>query len=359
MDTQLYPVPTHHPEKLMNSRPKVLITTYLEPELVEQIIREVPGVQVLYHPDLIGKPTYPADHYSLPRRTPEQESNWRALLAEADILFDFDPTHREDLPELAPNVKWIQATSAGIGQFVKRQRYAERTSWIFTTASGVHARPLAEFVVMAMLMFAKDYPYLMREQAAQHWQRYSVSQLAGKTLSIIGLGRIGREIARLAKAFDMRVLGSRRQPSDSPVDYVDVLYGPSELPPLLHEANYLALTVPHTGETEKLIGAGELALLPRGAVLINVARGAVVDQAALIEALQSGHLRGAALDVFEKEPLLPGDPLWSMPNVLISPHSASTVDTENEKLTALFIENLKRYLIGHPMLNVLDPIRLY
>jgi phosphoglycerate dehydrogenase-like enzyme len=343
----------------MESRPKVLITTYLEPELIEQIVREVPGVQVMYQPELIGQPTYPADHYSLPQRTPEQEAAWRALLGQADILFDFDPTHRDDLPELAPNVKWIQATSAGIGQLVKRYGYAEHTQWILTTASGVHSRPLAEFVIMAMLMFAKDYAYLEREKATQHWQRYTTSQLAGKTLSIIGLGRIGREIARLAKAFDMRVLGSRRLPTDNPVDHVDVLYGPAELPLLLHEANYLALSVPHTGETEKLLGAGELALLPRGAVLINVARGAVVDQAALVEALQSDHLRGAALDVFEKEPLPPADPLWTMPNVIISPHSASTVDAENEKLAALFVENLKRYLIGHPLLNVLDPVRLY
>jgi glyoxylate/hydroxypyruvate reductase len=343
----------------MDSRPKVLITTYLEPDLIDQIRREVPGVDVLYHPELIGKPTYPADHYSLPKRTSEQEAEWRSLLSQAEILFDFDPTHREDLPELAPNVKWIQATSAGIGQFVRRMRYAERTPWIYTTASGVHARPLAEFVIMAMLMFAKDFVYLQREQANQHWQRYTGAALAGKTLGIIGLGRIGQEIARLAKAFDVRVIGSRRQPTDDPVDHVDVLYSPAELPLLLHEANFLALAVPHTDETERLIGAKELALLPQGAVLINIARGAVVDQSALVEALRSGHLRGAALDVFEKEPLPPGDPLWTMPNVLISPHSASTVDTENDKLTALFIDNLKRYLAGQPLRNVLDTGRLY
>lgn len=343
----------------MISRPKVLITTYLEPDLIEQIVHNVPGVELMYYPDLIGKPAYPADHYSLPQRTREQQAAWRALLAQADILFDFDPTHRDDLPELAPNVKWVQATSAGIGQLVKRYRYGERTSWIFTTASGVHARPLAEFVIMAMLMFAKNYAYLEREKTAQHWQRYTGAILTGKTLSVIGLGKIGREIARLAKAFDMRVIGSRRQPADTPVEHVDVLYGPAELPLLLHEASYLALAVPHTGETEKLIGARELAMLPGGAVLINVARGAVVDQQALVEALRSGHLGGAALDVFEKEPLPPGDPLWTVPNVLISPHSASTVEAENQKLTDLFVENLKRYLVGHPLLNVLDTQRLY
>ncbi len=340
-------------------RPKVLITTYLEPEFIEQIRHEVPGVEVLYHPELIAKPAYIADHYALPQRTPEQEVAWRTLLGQADILFDFDPTHREDLPDLAPNLKWIQATSAGIGQLVKRLHYAERTKWIFTTAGGVHARPLAEFVIMAMLMFAKDYAYLQREQANRHWQRYCGGELAGKTVGIIGLGRIGLEIARLAQAFDMRVVGNRRRITNEPVPYVDILWGTNELPMLLHEANYLVLAVPHTSETEKLIGAKELELLPGDAVLINIARGAIVDEGALIEALRSGHLRGAALDVFQKEPLPPDSPLWTMPNVLISPHSASTASTENQKLTSLFIDNLKRYLSGRPLLNVLDTALLY
>src|SRR5215470_4748559 len=127
---------------------KVLITSYLEPELVEHIRSEVPEVEVVFRPELLGKPTYIADHSSLPTRTPEQEAEWRALLAAAEILFDFDVTHRADLPDLAPKVKWIQATSAGIGQFVKRMGYADLTGWVFTTASGVQASALGEFVIM-------------------------------------------------------------------------------------------------------------------------------------------------------------------------------------------------------------------
>jgi glyoxylate/hydroxypyruvate reductase len=342
----------------MSQKPKVLIASYLEPHLIAQIQRAVSEVEVIYRPDLLGQPTYIADHSSLPKRTPEQESIWRALLAEAEILFDFDYTHREDLPDLAPKLKWIQATSAGIGQFVKRMGYAERTDWVFTTSSGVHAGPLAEFVILAMLMFAKDSFYLQREQAAQHWQRYCGFELSSKTLAIIGLGKIGREIARVAKAFDMRVIGNRRDPNQ-PVPHVDKLYGPEQLPALLGEADFLVLCCPHTPETEGLIGAKELAALPRGAVLINIARGAVVDQPAMVEVLRSGQLGGAALDVFATEPLPPGDPLWTMPNVLISPHSASTADTENQKLTDLFCENLKRYLASQPLLNTLDTAKLY
>jgi phosphoglycerate dehydrogenase-like enzyme len=265
----------------------------------------------------------------------------------------------DDLPDLAPRLKWIQATSAGIGQLVKRRGYDQRTNWIFTTASGIHARPLAEFVIFALLYFAKDAVYLQSEKVVHHWQRYCATELAGKTLAIIGLGKIGRETARLAKAFDMRVIGNRRQMTDGTTPNVDELYPRGELKPLLERADYLVLSCPHTSETEGLIGARELAMLPKGAVLINIARGAVVDQAAMTQSLRAGHLRGAALDVFAIEPLPPDDPLWDMPNVIISPHSASTADTENQKITRLFCDNLKRFIAGEPLLNVLDVQRLY
>jgi len=341
-----------------DSHLKVLIASYLEPQFVQQIQLEVPQVEVIYRADLIGKPRYIADHTARSKRTPEQEAEWRSLLAEADILFDFDHSHREDLPDLTPNLKWIQATSAGIGQFVKRLGYAERTDWLFTTASGVHARPLAEFALMAMLMFVKNYNYLQNEKANKHWARYSTSELAGQTLAIIGLGKIGREVARLAKAFDMHIIGNRRDPTKA-VEHINELYAPHALELLLREANFLVLSVPHTPETEGLIGAAELAILPKGAVVINIARGAVINEPSLIAALQSGHLGGAALDVFAVEPLPVDNPLWVMPNVIISPHSASTAETENAKITRLFCDNLQRYLAGETLINLLDVERLY
>lgn len=339
--------------------PKVLITSFLESDLVEVIQREVPAIDLVYRPDLLGKPTYTADHAAVPQRTVDQEAEWLRLLADAEIMFDFDVTHRADLPDVAPNVRWIQATSSGIGQFVRRMGYAERMNCVFTTASGVHARPLAEFVIMAMLMFAKNSAYLQSEQAAEHWQRYCGFELSGKTLGIIGLGKIGRETARLAKAFEMSVIGTRRSSDGSAIPNVDHLYAPGDLPTLLTHANFLMLSVPHTPETERLIGSHELSLLPRGAYLINIARGIVVDQDALVDALRTEHLGGAALDVSDPEPLPPGNPLWAMPNVLISPHSASTADSENRKIVALFCENLKHYLSGEPLINRLDTGRLY
>jgi glyoxylate/hydroxypyruvate reductase A len=344
---------------MTQSNPKILIASYLEPELVEQIRAAVPQAELTFRPDLLGTPRYIADHNAPITRTPEQEAEWRTLLAEAEILFDFDATHYKDLPELAPKLTWIQSTSAGIGQFVKRMEYDQRTNWIFTTASGTHARPLAEFVIMSLLWFAKNFEYLQSEKTAKHWARYCAEELAGKTLAVIGLGKIGREAARLAQAFEMRVIGNRRQGSDAAVPHVDELYQPDDLKPLLEQADYLLLACPHTPETEGLIGADEIAMLPKGAVIINIARGAVLNQPALIAALQTGHLRGAALDVFAVEPLPADDPLWTMPNVIISPHSASTAVTENQKIVNLFIENLKRYIAGETLFNVLDTERYY
>ena len=336
----------------------VLIASYLEPEHVECIRQVDERLNVIYEPELLRPPRYPADHKGLPvERTPEQEARWRQLLGQTDILFDFDFTHRQDLPEVAPNVRWIQATSSGIGQSVNCLGYDKRMPHtIFTTASGVHAKPLAEFCMMAMLMFNKGLKRMMRDQERKHWERYAGTDLDGRTLGIVGVGRVGSEVARLGKAFGMTVIGTDISPT---LAVLDEFYPLSELHEMLGQAEYLVLSVPHTPQTEKMIGAEELALLPKEAFLINIARGAVVDESSLIEALRSGHLRGAALDVFAEEPLPQDSPLWEMSNVLVSPHSASTSDQENGRLTELFCENLRRYLANEPLLNVLNTEALY
>ena len=336
---------------------KVLIASYLEPEYIERIRRSVPQVELIYRPDLIGAPLFHAHHTAVIERSPQQESEWRALLAQADILFDFDHTHRDKLPQLAPNLKWIQTTSAGIGQFVKRYGY-DRTGWIFTTASGVHARPLAEFCLMAMLMFVKNYAEMDRLKQMQTWQRFNGSELHGMTVGIIGLGKIGRDVAQICNFFGMRVIGTRRDISQ-PVAAVDQLFAPDELDAVLPQVDFLVLCTPHTPETDGLLSAERIALLQSTAVLINIARGAIVDQRALTQALQTGKLAGAALDVTDPEPLPADDPLWQMPNVIISHHSASTADTENNKLTDLFIRNLRNYLADEPLKNRFDIDRLY
>lgn len=341
----------------------VVIASFLEPEHVARIRQVDPRVRVLYAPELLRPPRYAADHVGQSvQRTPEQETAWLALMAQADILVDFDHTHLQDLPEIAPNARWIQATSAGIGQFVRRMGYATRMPGaIFTTASGVHAQPLAEFCLMVMLMFSRNFWRMQEQQARRHWERLAGTDLAGRTLGIVGMGKIGREVARVARPLGMRVIGSKRTVAgvDPASLHLDELVAGDRLDDLLKQSEFLVLCTPHTDETDRLIGARELALLPSAAVLINIARGAVVDEEALIEALRSGHLAAAGLDVFAEEPLPASSPLWEMPNVLISPHSASTSDRENRHLTDLFCANLRRFLDGAPLHNVLDVARLY
>lgn len=336
----------------------MLITSYLDPALVNLIREKVPEVEVIYRQDLLYVPKHPTDHTSIPNRTPDQEREWKDLLASADILFDFDHSHIEDLPEIAHNLKWIQATSAGIGQLVRSKGYSEKTNWIFTTASGVHIRPLAEFVLMSMLIFAKDYFRTEAQQSKKEWVFFTANELRDYTLGIIGLGKIGREIARAAKAFDMRVVGTRRDPSIATPN-VDEVYSPSELSSVLKQSNFLCISAPHTDETSNLIGANEIAQLPQNAVLINISRGAVVDETALIEALRSGKLYGASLDVFIREPLPKDNPLWTMPRVIVSPHSASNGIKENERIVELFCKNLRLFVEGKPLINVLDTKKLY
>jgi phosphoglycerate dehydrogenase-like enzyme len=336
----------------------VLIASYLEPEHVERIRAVDARLEVLYVPELLRQPQYPADHKGLAiPRTPEQESRWRSLLARADILFDFDLTNASALPELAPKARWVQATSAGIGEFVRTRGYdRSMPHTVFTTASGVHAQPLAEFCLMVMLAFHKRFLETLRDQRRRHWQRFAGTDLRGQTLVIVGVGRVGKEIARVARTFGMRVIGVKRTTAGAnPADlHLDALYGPSELACALPQAQNLVIIAPHTRETEHMFGATELALLPKGAVFINIGRGALVDEPALVEALRNGHLLGAGLDVFQEEPLPAASPLWDMDNVIVSPHSASTSDRENQRITDLFCENLRRFLDGRPLLNKLD-----
>lgn len=338
----------------------ILIASYLEPEYVAQIAQSDTRIRVLYAPELLGTPRYKNDHTTPHQRTPEDEARWRELMAQADILFDFDHTNLMQMHQLAPKLKWVQGTSAGIGQLVKRIGLLE-SGIIFTTASGAHSTPLAEFCLMAMLMFVKNAFYLADEKARHHWARYSTNTLAGQTLAVVGLGRIGTKVAELGKGVGMRVVGTKRNISgaDAASLCVDKLYPTEALHELLAEADFVVLITPHTDETEHLIGAPELAVMKPSAVLINIARGVVVDENALIDALRMGQIAGAALDVFAIEPLPHDNALWDLPNVIICPHSASTADNENAVIVEIFIDNIQRYLRGEPMRNVLNTKLLY
>jgi len=342
------------------SRVRLVITSPLPDQLVAAIRATDARLDVVHEPALLAPTRYASDHPLPALDDPAARERWNALLDDAEVLFDFGPLELAPTLATRPRLRWIQATSAGVGKFADRVGLTQSPVAV-TTASGVHARPLAEFVLLAMLMFGKDTLRLGREQREHRWERYAGEEVAGKTVCIVGLGKIGREVARLAGALDARVVGTVRElrdrrPEDLGVERLEPAEG---LDRLLPETDVLVLSTPHTLLTHGLLDARRIALLKPGAILVNIARGDVVDEAALIEALRSGRLRGAALDVFEHEPLPLESPLWDLPNVFVSPHSASTVTAENERIVELFQANIRRYLDGRPLLNLLDKELLY
>ena len=338
---------------------RVLIASALEPPQIERIRAVDPRLDVVYRPDLIGRPRYPGDHTAPMTRTPAQAAEWASLVAEAEVMLDVDRATERDLARQAPRLRWIQLSSSGVVHIVEQMGLGDRPI-VVTNAAGMHALPLAEFVLFAMLYFAKRMPRVLADQRRHHWERFALDTLPGKTLGIVGLGHVGGAIARLARSAGLRVVAARRTAgaaSESPD--ADAVYPPAGLRTLLGESDYVVLIVPLTPETAGLLGKAELAAMKPGAVLINIGRGQLVDEAALVESLQSGHLAGAALDVFAAEPLPKASPLWDLPNVLVTPHSMSTALDENEWLVDLFSDNLRRYLAGQPLRNVFDRARGY
>ena len=332
----------------------ILITSFLEPEHVRRIAAA--GARVLYDPELVAPPRFAGDHSGRPgfRRTPEQDARYRAWLAEAEIHFDIDAELAPSFPSLAPKLRWIQATSSGIGPLVRRTGL-DRSGVTITNAAGIHAVPLAEHVLLALLYFVKDVPARLREQRAHAWERHSGREVRGLTATVVGLGAVGLEVARTLRSVGVHVIGIRRSPlTADEATRVDEATTPAHLREVLPRSDALVLIAPHTRETEGMIGAAELALLPPGAIVVNIARGALIDEDALTDALRRGHLGGAALDVAAVEPLPADSPLWDLPNVMITPHSAATVARENERLTDLFLENLRRYRAGEPLRNLLQ-----
>jgi phosphoglycerate dehydrogenase-like enzyme len=342
-----------------------MITTPLEDDLVQQIRAAEPDrIELIHRPDLLFPARYATDHYKPAgwTRPPEQEEEWRSLLARAEVTWDFPMADGISPFELSPNLKWVQTTSAGVGQLVKRLG-VDNSDLIVTTASGVHGEPLSEFVFGALLFHVKRFAFLAANQRAHHWEKFCGDELDGKTMAIVGPGRIGRQIAKNARSFGMTVwaMGRNNDPARAAELGVERLFNRSQLREMLSGADALVLCAPHTPETEGLIGPDDVAAMKPGIMLVNIARGVVIDEAAMIAALQSGQIAFAALDVFNQEPLPVDSPLWDMPNVLINAHSASNAPSENAKITKRFIANLTAYLDGRfdDMSPVLDKARMY
>lgn len=346
-------------------RVPVVIASPLEAELVEQL-RAVDGrLDVRFEPDLLPPPRYPSDHHGEESfaRTPEQEERFNHLVAGAEVLFGIPAEAPERLAwavRTAAGLRFVQATAAGAGQQVRRAELTadelERVE--ISSASGVHAVPLAEWSIFGLLAFTKQLPRLRRDAIERRWGHYPLDELRGRTLLVVGVGAIGLEVARLASAFGMRVVGVKRD-ADEKLPYVDSVHPPEQLRALVGDAHAIVVTLPLTDETRGLIDHETVGRMRDGAVFVNVGRGKVVDEEALIEALRSGKLAGAALDVTAKEPLPADSPLWELENVIISPHTAALSWHENERIVELFAENLRRYLRGDELLSRVDTSLFY
>ena len=338
-------------------RVRVLIASPLEAELVDRVRDVDARLDVQFEPELLPPPRYPSDHHGEEsfRRTPEQDVRFDSLVAGAEVLFGIpeeEPARLAWAIRTAPGLRFVQATAAGAGQQVRRAELTadELERVAVSSASGVHAVPLAEWSMFGLLAFTKGLPRLRRDAAARYWAHYPTTELRGQTLLVVGVGAIGLEVARLASAFGMRVVGVKRN-TDTALPHVESLHPPDELRELVGDAHAIVVTLPLTDETRGLIDRQTIGRMRDGAIFVNVGRGKVVDEEALIEALRSGKLAGAALDVTFKEPLPPESPLWEMENVILSPHTAALSWHENERIVELFAENLRRYLHGDELLS--------
>ncbi len=353
---------TSHPTSI-----NVFITSPLEQVHIDRIKAVSPQhVNVIYDPELLPPTRYTADHKGDEHfvRTPEQEERWRSHLATAHILWDFPVRAVDGGSDFAsaPNVKWVQTTSSGVGQLVKNLGLQDSNLQI-TTARGIHARPLTDFTFAIILSHYKQLGYLESEKNIRRWERYCGTGVAGKTLAVIGAGGVGRQVLAAGNVFGMRTVALASPSSTHTAQDLgaDHLYPAEKLHEMLGETDVLVLSMPHTPDTERLMDRDAIAALKPGGILINIARGQVLDEAALIDALKTDHIALAALDVFDVEPLPKSSPLWDLPNVIISPHSASTVEQENAIITDIFCHNLRCYLHGNmdKMTNIIDKQKMY
>jgi len=276
---------------------------------------------------------------------------WRA--AEA-VYFSEDfwtsPENRALVPQLfaLPKLRWFHSFSAGTDH-PAFQALLDR-GVLVTNSPGVSSRPIAQYVLGMMLRIVKRMDVWAAAQRERRWQPLETAELSGKTVGVVGLGSIGGEVARLARAFGMYVVGCRR--SRRPARYVDQLLPPDRLHQLLAAADFVVLAVPLTSRTDRLISEAELRAMRPDAWLINISRGRVVDEDALVRALKDGSIAGACLDVFVEEPLPPDSELWTLPNVIVTPHNSGWSPLNLERGTELFVENLRRYVAGRRLRNV-------
>jgi phosphoglycerate dehydrogenase-like enzyme len=282
----------------------------------------------------------------------------RRLLPDADVAFT--PFVDRDVFPSATRLKWIQSPAVGVGSLMFPELLAGHV--VITSARGIRARSIAEHVIGVTIALARRLPVALRAQAAHRWAQdelegpgSGIRLLNGSRMAIVGFGSIGSAVAALAAPLGMRISAIRRRVAGA-IDGVDEVLPPERLDEVLAKSDVIVLALPHTPDTKQIIGRRELDRIKRGALLVNIARGKLVDDAAVVDALKDGRLGGAALDVFTREPLDPASPYWDLPNVIVTPHTAGAMEDYWTPLVALFSDNLRRFERGEPLLNVVDKV---
>ncbi len=339
----------------MTDERKILITVQFNQSQLDELQSLAPDFKVVSHPLAQGQ--------ELP------EENW----AQAEVLYTFRAIPQ---PDQAPKLRWIQFHLAGIEEHLD-QAILHQPQVLATTLSGANAPQVAEHALALMLALGHHIPEMIADQSRNQWptqrtQRYMANELINSTVGIIGYGSVGQRLARLLQSFGVTIFASRRNimevnstdfqvdgQGDPNAELPRRLYPGKALRSLIKECDYVVVTVPLTKETRGMLGADQLAAMKPSAFLVDVSRGGVVDQEALIKALENGQLAGAGLDVFAEEPLPADNALWEMHNVLISPHVAGMSPHYLDRAFVLFKENLRRYTSGEPLLNQIDLQRGY
>lgn len=312
---------------------KILVLNHLSPKHIEKLTAIDPSIEV------VASDFEEADQF----------------IADTDILAAWGSMHIEKLFAQAKQLKWIHALSAGVENLNLPE--LKGTDIILTNSKGIHGIPVSEHVFAMLLSFTRGLYLSAKNQEEKRWKRVFTDELYDKTIAIVGLGSIGREIAKKAKAFNMNVVATKREMTTE--IFVDRLYHPDELFEMLASADFVVAALPLLPETENFFRAEHFSAMKKTAYFINIARGGVVAEPDLIRALQEGSIQGAGLDVFAAEPLPPDNPLWSLPNVIITPHAAALSPYYLDRAIQLFADNIAGFLQHGEIHNLIDPNKGY
>lgn len=344
---------------------RVFVPTPLPESLCELIEELEPRIELLRDQSLLPPQLYPGDHQGDPefRRTSQQQAEYERLINGAEALYGVPGQSGTQLQRAVrnnPHLRWVHTTPAGGGAQVKAAQLTEeeQSRILFTTSGGVHGEPLAEFAVFGVLAGARQLPRLLADQRNHVWgARRAVPLLESQRVAVVGLGGIGRAVANKLDALGVSVIGVHRREIEA--EGVRSIVPPERLSDVLGEVDAVVLCLPETAQTRHMLSRKLLGRVKSGITVVNVGRGATIDEEALVEALQDGRVGFAALDVFEHEPLASDSPLWALPNVVISPHAAGTYPEEERQIAELFAENASRLLDGKPLLNVVNTVEFY